>query len=63
MKTSASESVLSHAVLPHEAGADHLPDEDGSVSAAKNLLASIQWTNIGISAFGFGLKRCDSVEF
>ena len=46
-----------------EAGADHLPDGDGSVPAAKNLLASIQSTNIGISAFGFGLKRCDSAEF
>lgn len=46
-----------------EAGTDHSPDGDGSVPATKNLLTSIRSTNIGIPAFGFGLKRCDSAEF
>ena len=46
-----------------EAGAGVSTDGDESVPAAKNQLASIKFTNIGILAFGFGLQRCDSSEF
>lgn len=46
-----------------EAGASVSTDGDESVPAAKNQLASIKLTNIGISAFRFGLQRCDSSEF
>jgi hypothetical protein len=46
-------------------GADVGDLEDGtkSGSASWNMLASVKSTNIGISAFGVGLQRCDSTEF
>jgi hypothetical protein len=45
--------------------ADGGDTEDGAKSRAAtwNRLAPIKSTNIGFSAFGVGLQRCDSAEF
>ena len=43
-----------------EDGSDNTEDGVGSCTPIKNMLESAKATNIGMSAFGFGLHHCDS---
>ena len=52
-----------HWSISGEDRADYPPDGVETSQAAKHRLASIKTSDIGISAFGVGLHRCDSVEF
>lgn len=45
-----------------EAGPDGIEDGVGSCTSTRNLLESAKSSNIGISAFSFGLQRCDFAE-
>ena len=45
-----------------EAGPNGIEDGVGSCTSTRNLLESAKSSNIGISAFSFGLQRCDFAE-
>jgi hypothetical protein len=49
----------------NKGGVDAGDPKDGTKSSAAswNLLASVKYTNIGITAFGSSLQHCDSAEF